>query len=97
MKSAPILSSLMLLCPTMLPVCLNTMWGGPACHGEGNPYRKSYTLRIPWACLPNWYIGPNFDRFSGETEESTTQSLEKPPPIWFLPSSFCALWHGGEN
>ena len=32
----------------MLLACLNTIWGRPACHEEGNPYRKSYTLRIPW-------------------------------------------------
>src|SRR5258708_25116431 len=44
----------MLLCSSMLLACLNTMWGGPACHEEGNPYRKSYTLRIPWAWgVPN--------------------------------------------
>ena len=48
MESAPILSSLMLLCSPMLLACLNTMWDEPACHEEGNPYRKSYTLCIPW-------------------------------------------------
>ena len=35
-ESAPILSSLMLLCPAMFPVCLKTMGGGSACHGEGS-------------------------------------------------------------
>jgi hypothetical protein len=27
------------------------MWGGEPCHDVPNPYRKSYTLRIPWASI----------------------------------------------
>jgi hypothetical protein len=28
--------------------CDLTMWRGEPCHEVRNPYRKSYTLRIPW-------------------------------------------------
>jgi Na+/H+ antiporter NhaD/arsenite permease-like protein len=28
------------------------MWRGEPCHDVRNPYRKSYTLRIPWDLTP---------------------------------------------
>jgi hypothetical protein len=31
-----------------LLACYLTMWYGEPCHEVRNPYRKSYTLRIPW-------------------------------------------------
>jgi hypothetical protein len=42
--SIPILSSLMLLCSPMLLTCLDTVWDGPACHEEGNPYSDGLNL-----------------------------------------------------
>ncbi len=58
MESAPILSSLMLLCSPTLLVCLHTMWGGPACHEEGNPYSTGLYK------FGTRYYNPGFGRWS---------------------------------